>query len=53
MNIYIFTIILIIALIILARFYINKCDDCNSLLAKLFKKEKKIFDLRTDKLKHK
>lgn len=53
MNIYLIVIILTILTVVLALAYMSKCDDCDNLIAKLFKKDKQLFDSRMDKIKHK
>jgi hypothetical protein len=53
MSIYLIALILAIVVIILAFAYISKCDDCDYLITKLFKKDKQLFDSRMDKIKHK
>ena len=47
MNIYLVVIILTVVVVVLVYLYISKCDTCNALLKKLFKKDKEIFDYQT------
>jgi len=53
MSIYLVAIILTIIVGILTFAYISKCDDCDYLITKLFKKDKELFKSRMDKIKHK
>jgi len=47
MEKYMICLILILMIVVLAYLYISKCDTCNALLKKLFKKDKEIFDYQT------